>query len=60
MIPYFRTDPNFSYEEKRRIAGDNYLEMTYDMEKLERAKSAEELEEWFKQLENRMKNRENK
>lgn len=43
----FRTDPKYSYEEKR-------------VSEKERAKSAEELEEWFKQLENRRKNRENK
>ena len=66
----FRTDPNLSLEEKRRIAGDNNLEMEYNSEKstemilaaVEEAKTKTkgELKEWFKQLENRMKNRENK
>lgn len=31
--PDFRTDPNLSLEEKRAIAGDNYLEAAYEMEK---------------------------
>lgn len=59
----FRTDPNLSLEEKRKIAGDNYLQIAYELENTDkdieefveknRAKNKKELEEWFKQLENK-------
>ncbi|KAK8843762.1 hypothetical protein M9Y10_024832 [Tritrichomonas musculus] len=40
--PDFRTDPNLSMEQKREIAGDNYLEAAYEMEKdLERIRASE-------------------
>lgn len=59
----FRTDPNLSLEEKRKIAGDNYLQIAYELENTEkdieefveknRPKNEKELKEWFKQLENK-------
>ena len=59
--PDFRTDPNLSLEEKREIAGDNYLEVKYDIETTSKAieefvenrkvKSEEELMKWFNELE---------
>ena len=42
-VPDFRTDPNLSLEEKREIAGDNYREAAYEMEKdLEKIRQSEE------------------